>query len=129
MDIYFAYRNKKIYWSEKQIDKYGNEFGNIYCYDMVRRKSAKLTSNLPYHFPSPSEEGYSIAAVRKGKTYDYLCQLDAKSGQEEMVIDSSYKYAYPSYSWDGKDIYVVATDTNDRNAMIKFNVKTGTKVW
>jgi len=127
LDIYFAYRNKKIYWSEKQIDKYGNEFGNIYCYDMVRRKSVKLTSNLPYHFPCPSEEGYSIAAVRKGKTYDYLCQLDAKSGQEEMVIDSSYKYAYPNYSWDGKDIYVVATDTNDRNAMIKFNVKNGTK--
>ncbi|MDZ4756761.1 MAG: hypothetical protein SGJ10_01310 [Bacteroidota bacterium] len=126
-DNYFAYRNKKIYWSEKQIDKHGNEFGNIYSFDYKRRKSTKLTTRLLYHFPNPSEEGYYIVAVRTGKNYDYLCQLDAKSGIEETIIDSTYKYSYPSYTFDGKDIYVVATDTNGRNAMLKINVKSFAK--
>lgn len=127
LDSYFAYRNKKIYWSEKQIDQQGSETGNIYAYDLTNRKSVKLTSHLPYHFPNPSEDGYYIVAVRTGKTHDYLCQLDAKSGQEEMVIDSQYKYSYPCYTYDGKDIYVIATDTNNKNAMLKINVKSNTK--
>ena len=127
LDTYFAYRNKKMYWSEKQIDKEDKVYGNIYCYDFDKKRTTKLTSHLPYHFPNPSEEGYSIVAVRTGPNYDYLCQLEAKSGTEEMVIDSTYKYSYPSYTYDGKDIYVVATDTNGRNAMLKINVKSSSR--
>ncbi|MEX0681514.1 MAG: hypothetical protein WD097_09045 [Balneolales bacterium] len=112
----FAPDGKRIVYSRARINKYGEQYRDLYILDLQSQKSKKLTDSQRLQDPAWSPGGKMIAAgkIEDGSVNLYLYHLET----EELIRVTDFKGGEQVYRpvWhpDGKSIYLAYADISHR---------------
>ncbi len=130
IDNYYAYKNKKLVWTEiGQHERWGWQVNsNIVIYDMSLGTKNKLTKSTKYFSPDITSDGQTLVAVQISQ--DQKQSIHILSSTDGSIIKAlpnpdGYTFAYPKWSDSEERIILVVRDEHGRNALGNLNIVTG----
>ena len=121
--------NNLVVWNERGYNPrwQHRKFMVLKSYNLKTKKVKQLTHRTRYFYPNLDAEGKRIVAVNISISNKYSIDiLNSENGELLHTITSKYFIKTPSFSTNGKEIFVVEI-SEQGNSIVGFDIETGNK--
>ncbi len=122
----FSPDSKSIAYSVNKRNKFGEDYRDIFIYNLDTKKHRRLTNSARIESPIWSPTDKTIVAIQYNKGTQNLIQIDPETGDVTPLTSfSNGQTVYtPTWSPDGKSVYFAFAELDDRN-ILRYDIETG----
>lgn len=113
----FSPDGKKVTYSKADRNKYGEEYQDLFIFDIDKIEEQKITIDARTQDPAwhPSKEKIAAVELQNGTQNLVLIDVESKEKTKLTSFVNGETVYTPVWSPDGSSVYFVSADTNNRN--------------